>query len=96
MSYFKNKFNKNNQCNCPECRGIPNIDVQEMVVDLELDDPDDIVDHYFEMVKEAETEEEILDLLHELFEESVSYGYKLAMIEDLGEKIQILNTLNKE
>lgn len=94
MSYFNNKFNKNkNQCNCPECRGV---NIEHFEVDLNLEDPEEVIQHYFEMILEAKTEDEIYTLLHELFNESADYGYKSALIDDIEEKIGFLSSLQEE
>lgn len=93
MSYFKNKFNKNNQCNCPECRVV---NIEHFEVDLNLEDPEEVIQHYFEMILEAKTEDEIYTLLCGLFNESADYGYKSALIDEIEEKIGFLSSMQEE
>ena len=97
--FFDELFNKNKKsCNCPQCRGVPleedDIDVESMLVDVELENPEEIVQMYFNSIKEvAETEEEVYMMLMGLFFEGTEFGRKEGLLGDIQAKIVELNNM---
>jgi excinuclease UvrABC ATPase subunit len=82
-------FSDENQCNCPECRGVT--DINHMEIDVYIDDPNDIIDEYFEIVKDAQSEEELYDILVEFYNAAVDNTYKQVLLNEINEKVAMLN-----
>lgn len=67
-----------------------------MELEVEIDDPNEIVDEYFEIIKNASNQNELYNLLIDLFNEGVLYARKFLLLEQIEEKIEELNYLNFE
>lgn len=96
--FFDDKFNKNKQpCNCPSCRGVrpmdDEIDAEAMTIDVEIPDPQEIVAEYFAMISQADSPEEVFEILNGLFYEGVEFGAKEELLDDIQLKIEMLNAL---
>lgn len=67
-----------------------------MELEIEIDDPNEIVDEYFKIIKNASNQNELYNLLIDLFNEGVLYARKFFLLEQIEEKIEELNYLNFE
>lgn len=67
-----------------------------MELEVEIDDPNEIVDEYFEIIKNASNQNELYNLLIDLFNEGVLHARKFLLLEQIEEKIEELNYLNFE
>ena len=91
MSWNGFNFNNKGECNCPECRGVS--EVQQMYVDIEIIDPDEIINEFFEEIKKARSEDELFRLLTEFHDTVYTNTYKEFLIDELNEKINALHAL---
>jgi len=91
MSWNGFNFNNKGECNCPECRGVS--EVQQMYVDIEIIDPDEIINEFFEEIKNARSEDELFRLLTEFHDTVYTNTYKEFLIDELNEKINALHAL---
>lgn len=55
-----------------------------------------IKENYFNAIVEAETVQEVYDLVHALFEEAEEYGFKSAVASDIEHKISILREIDNQ
>lgn len=91
--FFEDKFKKNSQqCNCSSRMG-SNIDVNETIVDIQFEDPNDIIDEYFKQIINVNSEEEIQEMLTNLFYEGVIFGVKEELLDDIQMKVEMLHSL---
>jgi hypothetical protein len=92
MSWNGFNFNNNqDECNCPECRGVS--EVQQMYVDIEIIEPDEIINEFFEEIKKARNEDELFRLLTEFHDTVYTNTYKEFLLDELSEKINLLHSL---
>jgi hypothetical protein len=92
MSWNGFNFNNNqDECNCPECRGVSQ--VEQMYVDISIENPDDIINDFFDEIKEARSEDELFLLLAEFYDAVYKNTYKEFLIDELNEKINTLHVL---
>lgn len=92
MSWNGFSFNQDNDsCDCPKCRGVQEIEFLKL--DIEIEDPQDILDDYFEYIKEARNEEELYGLLTSFFTEVSLHTHKIILLEQVKGKIDLLNDL---
>lgn len=95
--FFDELFNKRNspKCNCHHCRmgSIQDLDVEETIIDIELEDPEEVILDYFDSIKEADSEEEVIQLLTHLFNEAAYFGQKEGLLSDIQLKVDMLNFL---
>lgn len=67
-----------------------------MELEVEIDDPNEIVNEYFEIIKNVNNQNDLYELLIDLFNEGVLYSHKSLLLEQIEEKIDKLNYLNVE
>jgi len=92
MSWNGFNFNNNqDECNCPECRGVS--EVEQMYVDISIENPDDIINEFFDEIKEARNENELFRLLTEFHDTVYTNTYKEFLLDELSEKINLLHAL---
>lgn len=89
MSWNGFNFNNKNQCNCPECRGVTDINHTE--IDVYIDDSNDIINDYFEIVKDSQSEEELYEILVEFYNAAVENTYKQVLLDEINEKVAMLS-----
>jgi len=65
-------------------------------LEVEIDDPNEIVNEYFEIIKNVNNQNDLYELLIDLFNEGVLYSHKSLLLEQIEEKIDKLNYLNFE
>lgn len=97
--FFDELFNSHEQpCYCGKCRDIfeDDTEIESFEVDVELEDPEEIINEYFELLSDADTPDDVYQLLTMIFFEGVEYGTKDELINDIRVKLQILNDLQSE
>jgi uncharacterized protein YerC len=99
------------KCNCPHCRGghshnhLSDIeynsgsdyDVTEEIsaVDIEREDPQEIIDQYLEAILECENPEEVEEVLYEFFDDIFVHAMQETFITEIESKIMSLNLLKE-
>lgn len=109
--FNRNNNNKSHKCNCPHCRGghvdygsnidydsNSEYDVNHDEIGIELDrlDPEELVNQYIEDILECDDEEEVAELIYDLFDEVFAYAMQEAYIADIEAKIQALHMIKNE
>jgi len=91
--YYDHLFENNKK----KSRYISNDHIHEINYDIEIDDdPDEIVDFYYEELLGAESVVEIKEIANDLFMEGVKYGIQQVLLEEIHAKIEALNYLNSD
>jgi hypothetical protein len=87
-------FNSNNEeekCNCPDCRGVSNTDIEHMEIDVNVEDPGELIAEYFELIKMSESEEELFEMLMDFFNEVCYNSHQQFLLDQLNMTINALH-----
>lgn len=65
-----NGFNfKENNCNCPNCRGVQNVEVEHLEIDLETVDYDELLQEWLPDIQQSTSEVKLKNVLSIFMEE---------------------------
>lgn len=90
-TFFDELFNKNNSD-----MTFSHIVSEENVIGVSIEDPEYIVSDYFQLIKEANSIDEVKSILMALFEEGIRHAIKEAAIDEIRYNIEILRELEEE
>lgn len=93
-----NFSNQDDKCNCPECRmgGVLDNQAEVTSVDLSFVDPEDVLEQYFEEIKQVDNEEELFDLLVEFMQDVSQNAVKEYVLGDITNKIEEIQGMEIE
>lgn len=93
MSWNGFGFNSGDEeCNCPECRGV-NQELEHVEIDVEIRNPEELLEEYFEAIKNVNSEEELYALLLEFLGEVTANAQKEVHLDEVESKMALIQAL---
>lgn len=94
MGYFQDRFNGNlNNFNNDDNNIPPEINIEDMQINFTYVDSQEVIGDYLNKLLEADSAEEVSQIVDELYNVAYSVGYKECVLEELESKMSLLNEI---